>query len=156
MKLRLLRTFLNDTCTIGELYADDVMLCFTLELPVRDGLPGSAIPTGIFPVNNRVSPRFGRNVPHIEPIPNRSSILIHWGNTASNTDGCVLVGKTHNLDNPCFIGESRKAFDELYALFTAALSRGEDVTIEVQGGQRSTNQSAVAAAARGDPEGGET
>ena len=131
MKFLLKRTLLNESCTIGEMYADESFLCHTLELPVKDGLPGSAIPTGIFPVANRISPRLGRNVPHIDDIPRRSLILIHWGNTAADTDGCILVGKDWNANDPCFIGESRAAFEELYAKFAAALSAGESVTLEV-------------------------
>src|SRR5258706_6187939 len=118
MKLKLQRTLATDFCTIGELYADEQRLCFTMELPVRDGLPGSAIPVGIFPVANRVSPKFGRNVPHIDSIPNRSNILIHYGNEPANTEGCILVGKDWVVNNPCWISESRKAFEELYRAFT--------------------------------------
>jgi len=131
LKLTLERKLMNETCTIGELYVENVIECHTLELPVRDGLPGSAIPTGIFLVANRVSPRFGRNVPHIDGIPNRSNILIHWGNDEANTEGCILVGRTWTPANPCWIGESRLAFDALYEKIAAAFSAGDSVTIEI-------------------------
>lgn len=131
MKLKLQRTLATDFCTIGELYADEVPLCHTLELPVRDGLPGSAIPIGLYPVANRFSHKFGRNVPHVDGIHARSDILFHWGNQPENTEGCILVGKDWVVNNPCWIGESRKAFEELYRAFTAALNAGQSVTLEV-------------------------
>jgi len=131
LKLTLHRVLMNETCTIGELYVENVIECHTLELPVRDGLPGSAIPEGIFLVANRFSPHFGRNVPHIDNIPNRSEIEIHWGNTQENTRGCILVGRTWSPGDPCFISESRLAFDALYEKIAAAFSAGDSVTIEI-------------------------
>ena len=134
MNLKLERFLLNDTCTIGRMYADGEFKCFTLELPVRDGMPGSAIPNGTYPVANRVSPRFGRNVPHVDDIPARSNILIHWGNEPENTEGCILIGMAWEADNPCFIGRSREAFDKLYGEMTAAWVRGESITLTVAAG----------------------
>ena len=131
MKLTLQRTLLSEDCTIGELYVENVIECHTLELPTRDGLPGSAIPTGIFIVANRFSPKLGRNVPHIDNIPNRSNILIHYGNDEKDTNGCILVGRVWTPANPCWIGESRLAFDALYEKIAAAFSAGDSVTIEI-------------------------
>jgi len=110
---------------------ENVFECHTLELPVKEGLPGSAIPTGIFLVANLYSPHFGRNVPHIQNIPNRSDIEIHFGNTPDSTRGCILVGKDWNANDPCFIGESRLAFEALYEKIAAAFSAGDSVTIEI-------------------------
>jgi len=131
MKLRLERFLLNETCTIGRLFIEDNFECYTLELPVVDGLPGSAIPTGIFPVVNLFSPKFNRKVPHIMEIPGRSEIEMHFGNTVEDTNGCVLLGETWVESNPCFIGGSRMAFEQLYMKFTAALNAGETVNIEI-------------------------
>jgi len=65
-------------------------------------------------------------MPHIV-VPNRSLIMIHWGNVVENTDGCILVGATHDLDE---VGESRAAFSALFPLFLDS-----DVnTIDIQGG----------------------
>lgn len=43
MELTLTRINLDATCTEGELSINGEFQCYTLELPVRDGLPGSAI-----------------------------------------------------------------------------------------------------------------
>ena len=52
------------------------------------------------------------DLPELFGIPGRSTILIHWGNTAADTDGCILVGHTRQLN---FIGKSRIAFGRLLA-----------------------------------------
>lgn len=71
-------------------------------------------------------------MPHILDIPNRSGILIHWGNTAENTEGCILLGTTRGLN---FIGSSREAFDAFLPVFLEGLRAGE-VLLQVIGGAR--------------------
>jgi hypothetical protein len=58
----------------------------------------------------------------------RIAIRIHWGNWASDTEGCILVGKSHQTDA---IGESRDAFAELYAKMVKAVQNFEEITLEV-------------------------
>ena len=139
MKLTLQRLVLTPQSTCGQLHVNDELECWTLELPVKDGLPGSAIPAGTWPVVLAPSPKFHLStdpwveqyamaMPHVQPIPNRSLIMIHWGNEPENTDGCILVGSTHQ-DN--FIGGSRDAFAELYPKIAQAIKNGEGVTLEV-------------------------
>jgi hypothetical protein len=117
----------NPTCTEGQMVADDLTLR-TLELPLGDGLPGSAIPPGTYPVVLAPSAKFemvqdswvqgyATSIPHIINIPNRTNILIHWGNYVQDTDGCVLVGM---IAEPDFIGRSRDAFAALHAKLAAA------------------------------------
>jgi len=161
MEVTLQRTNLDSASTEGELSVNSQFLCYTLELPVKDGLPGSAIPPGTYLVQMLPSPKFeastdpwilqyAANIPHILGIPNRSEILIHWGNDAQDTEGCVLVGQVKGQD---FIGSSRAAFTALWQQLMAAKGRGEVISIAVQGGipQRPTNASDVSqAVAEGD------
>ncbi len=127
MFLTLTRTNLLPESTEGQLVVDDLTL-YTLELPVRDGLPGSAIPNGTYPVVLAPSPKFemvqdswvqgyAHSIPHIIQIPNRTNILVHWGNYSTDTDGCVLVGMTQEQG---FVGRSREAFAALHAKLAAA------------------------------------
>lgn len=116
--------------TTGQLSIDGVPSLWTLELPNKDGLPGSCIPQGVYPVVAYMSPKFGRTMPLLRDIPNRSNIEIHWGNTAADTDGCILLGRTRDKD---YVGESRMAFDEFWTRFMPSLA-SEDCTIEVVGG----------------------
>ena len=141
MKLALCRTTLTPDSTIGQLYIDGQRFCYTLELPVIDGLPGSAIPEGTYPVMLAPSPKFmaskdpwelkyAQLIPHIYQIPNRTEILMHWGNTAEDTEGCILVGESLGVN---FIGNSRLAFEKLWtAIETPA--RSSNCTIAIQRG----------------------
>lgn len=118
LTLLLTRTWLTEESTIGTIYIDAIEKWFSLELPIADGRPGSAIPRGTYKVIITYSPKFKRDMPLIDGIPGRSNIRLHWGNTAADTDGCILVGMTH--PGPDFIGDSRAAFDELYETISAA------------------------------------
>lgn len=132
MKLGLTRTLMADYWTGGWISVDGIRMCVSLELPVRDGLPGSAIPEGIYPINLRPSPKFlalsidpkltmrdrgyweryAGAMPHIDGIDKRSDIMLHPGNTPEDTDGCVLVGQQMQT---AYITNSRLAFSVLYA-----------------------------------------
>ena len=99
MKLKLKRIALKPTYTIGKLYINDEYFCDTLEDTVRDlkeepKVPGkTAIPAGEYRVVLAVSPRFGRLLPRLLGVPYFEGILIHKGNTAKDTAGCILVGE---------------------------------------------------------------
>jgi hypothetical protein len=137
MNLLLQRDTFTDKSTTGELFIDGAHFCFTLELPNKDGLPGSCIPQGTYPVTAQMSPRFGRSMPHIHDIPNRSNILIHYGNVPEDTEGCILLGLTRDTD---YVGQSRMAFDDFWAKFMPALSGGT-VTLQVVGGAKQPDSS---------------
>jgi hypothetical protein len=157
MELILQRLTLTAESTEGELQGGG-RTWDTLELPVKDGLPGSAIPPGKYLIVLGPSPKFltssdswvlqyAKAIPHVLGIPNRSNILIHWGNDAADTEGCILVGDTAATD---FIGASRKAFSELWILLKAASDAGEVISLTVQGGIPETNHGAVQDAAAGE------
>ena len=83
-----------DRETEGVLSFGDQTL-FTLERPWLGNAEGiSCIPEGEYPVALMFSPHFNREMPHLLGVPDRSDILIHWGNFVENTHGCILVGTT--------------------------------------------------------------
>ena len=133
MKLDLYRKDLNSACTIGELFIDGVFQCFTLEDVVRqDGVKiphETAIPKGVYSVDITPSPRFKRDLPLLVNVENFVGIRIHPGNTASDTEGCILVGQDKGQN--CILS-SRAAFDALFPKLQAAKARGEAITIKVQ------------------------
>ena len=133
MKLELLRTDLGKVCTIGELFVDGKHECFTLEDVVRsDGVKvygETAIPKGTYSVDITYSPRFKRDLPLLIGVENFIGIRIHPGNTASDTDGCILVGQGKGQN--CILS-SRAAFDVLFSKIQSAKKRGEAVTITVK------------------------
>lgn len=132
MILTLQRKPQDPNSTPGSLAVDGVFQCFTLELPVKDGLPGSAIPAGKYEIELALSPKFLRSddpwvqayaaeMPHLVGIPGRSLIMVHWGNGPDNTDGCILVGQSRDVD---YVGNSRSAFAALFLEIQAGIKSG--------------------------------
>ena len=79
--------------TIGEaVIVDNGYKFYTLELPYLDNKRQvSCIPAGEYKCVKRVSPKYGHHW-HVLDVEGRSLILIHLGNTAADTKGCILVG----------------------------------------------------------------
>ena len=95
VKVEIKRTFKGAEYTIGKLYIDGAYFCDTLEDTVRTGekIAGkTAIPAGTYKVKMTWSPRFKRYLPEILNVPNFSGVRIHAGNSALDTEGCVLLG----------------------------------------------------------------
>lgn len=126
MNLTLNRKYLLATCTIGELLIDGLFYCYTLEpfyrgecttgdscaLKVEDK---TAIPCGTYPVVMAFSPKHNMNVPHIQNVPCFQEIEMHVGNTAADTDGCVLLGELQDIPNQQIL-QSRSIVEKFYAL----------------------------------------
>jgi hypothetical protein len=95
MTLTILREPSRDGATLGSLYINGVWECWTLEDVERDiKIAGvTAIPVGTYPVKMTYSPRFKMVLPELVSVPQFSSIRIHAGNTALDTDGCILLGQ---------------------------------------------------------------
>lgn len=138
MELLLYRIARRDTYTIGHLYIDGKYFCDTIEDKDR-GLTQSmpqaviratkrkgvtAIPAGRYRVTLEVkSPKFSAKkyeknygfcdgyLPRLINVPGFDGVLIHIGNTARDTDGCVLVGKNTKVGK---VLESRAVFVKLY------------------------------------------
>ncbi len=99
MKVEVKRVFKGANYTIGKLYIDGVYFCDTLEDTVRPAgvkIAGkTAIPAGTYRVKKTMSPRFKKVLPEILNVPNYTGVRIHAGNTAADTEGCVLLGFNH-------------------------------------------------------------
>src|SRR5271166_6484158 len=108
--------------TPGTLSIDGVFECYTLEDVVRE-VPGqpvstwkiqnkTAIPIGSYQVIIDFSNRFQRQMPHVLNVSGFDGIRIHSGNTAADTDGCLLLGQQRNgLDD---VIDSRLAFEAFF------------------------------------------
>src|SRR5262245_17169244 len=128
MELRLERKWFTPTATIGELSVDGVFNCFTLEDVARDGdifivkvSGATAIPQGRYDVRSSFSPRCETELRDIVYEPNFVGIRIHPGNTAADTDGCILVGRSRGVDR---VVESRLAFVPLLGTIRSGLNVG--------------------------------
>jgi len=101
MKITIRRIALREKYTIGKWYFDGVYFCDTLEDPVRtikeDGSGkmwgDTAIPYGTYKMKLSYSPKFKRILPRLLDVPHFEGILVHRGNTAKDSHGCILVGK---------------------------------------------------------------
>lgn len=150
MEIVLERKWKKPNYTIGILSIDGKRFCETLE-DVDRGLKDSmsieqikslkkphitAIPTGVYEVNlNTVSPKFGSRsfykevckgkVPRLLNVKGFDGILIHAGNKAEDTDGCILVGRNRVVGQ---VINSQATFKELYKM----LSNSKDkITIKI-------------------------
>lgn len=130
MKLLLKRIAKKDAYTIGKLYIDGVYFCDTLEDKVRDlivekkVMHETAIPPGSYKVVVNKSPKFQRELPRLLDVPYFEGILIHRGNTARDTSGCILVGENKQIGR---LINSTKYEIEL----TAKIKQAEGAIIEI-------------------------
>ena len=96
INLLLIRDTFSKESTIGELFLNGERICDTLENPWVDNQRNiSCIPEGIYPVRLRLPRESGtRDYIHllVKEVKDRDYILIHIGNTAKDTSGCILVG----------------------------------------------------------------
>lgn len=95
MKLLLKRIFKGEDYTIGKLYVDGQYFADTLEDTVREvKIKGkTAIPAGKYLILMTYSNRFKKIMPLLIDVPGFEGVRIHSGNTAEDTEGCILVGK---------------------------------------------------------------
>ena len=129
MELHVKRTDFSEQSTIGEMRVDGKFECYTLEDKVRPvKIKGkTAIPAGRYEVIINFSQRFQRQLPLLLKVPDFEGVRIHPGNTAANTEGCILVGETKDEN---FVGHSRLSFDRLFEKLKAA-SKTEKIFIEI-------------------------
>jgi hypothetical protein len=130
MKLTLNRKHGTVGYTHGKLYIDGIYFCDTLEdqeRPVK--IPGAtAIRTGEYRVIIDMSARFRRRLPLLLNVPNFTGVRIHAGNTAKDTEGCILVGK---FVADGYVGNSRITFNALFTKMDAAIKSGGGISIEI-------------------------
>ena len=119
MELILKRIALRSEYTIGKLYVDGEYVCDAIEDTVRDldkdgkfangevKIPGkTAIPYGRYEITMKVkSPKYSNfskyswakkydgYLPRLLNVPHFDGVLIHVGNSALDSEACVLVGE---------------------------------------------------------------
>lgn len=152
MKITLTRIAKKPTYTIGKLYVDGKYFCDTIEDKDR-GLTQdtplykikstkimhkTAIPSGTYKVTlNVISPKYSKKefyikyanagrVPRLIDVPGFEGVLIHCGNTADDSSGCILVGKNKVVGK---VIESKETFIQLYQLLKLAK---DEITITIK------------------------
>ena len=152
MKILLKRIAKKSTYTIGKIYVDGQYVCDCIEDKDR-GLKQSmtleqinklkvfgqtAIPTGEYKVTlNVISPKYskstwykqnanGARVPRILNVKGFDGVLIHTGNTAADSQGCIIVGVN---DKVGIVSKSKETFKKLYQILQ---SSKDDITLTIQ------------------------
>lgn len=141
MKLELKRRFLGESYTIGSLSIDGKKFCDTLEDKVRDlnknGVfdgdekkvyAETAIPYGTYDIVVDYSPKFKRELPSLQNVRHFEGILIHRGNTAEDSAGCILVGENKVKGK---VINSTPYEKELVRILKEAQDRKEPITIKI-------------------------
>lgn len=153
MKLTVERTYLGSNYTIGHLYINGKFFCDTLEdvdrgltkeMSLRDiqkkKVKGkTCIPYGTYKVSmDVVSPKYSNYIkypyalyvkgkmPRVLDVPRFDGILIHPGSTATDTDGCLLVGENKVKGK---VINSQYTWKKLCTLLMEANNRKELITI---------------------------
>lgn len=155
MKILIDRKWKKEEYTIGKLYVDGVFFSNTLEDKDRDLMSSmspeeikkekkageTAIPTGTYKIRMDISsPRFSRSnwyikncngarIPRLKDVPGYDGVLIHCGNTARDTEGCILVGKN---DVKGMVTKSKDYLLKLYNIMYAAYKKGENIEITIK------------------------
>lgn len=119
--------------------ASEDHVLFTCEDDDRGNAPNvSCIPPGVYVLKRVRSPKFGETF-EIAGVPGRTHVLLHWGNTEEDTEGCVLLGLSLGVKavrdedagqrpvKKLAVLQSKAAF----ARFMAAMAGVNEATIEV-------------------------
>lgn len=152
MKLTLKRIYKRPDYTIGYLYIDDIKFCDTLEdtdrllynsmslneIKSKKIKDRTAIPYGTYTIDmNTVSPTFKNKypysdykgiIPRLLNVNGFEGILIHAGNNAEHTSGCVLVGENKLKGKVC---NSIATYSKLFNILNKANKNNELITINI-------------------------
>lgn len=87
------------------------------------------IPEGIYKTAVHVSPRFKTNLPLLynDDVPKSRYILIHWGNSIKDLEGCIALGASDNGED--FIYKSKTTVKKFLSLI-----EGEELSVVITSG----------------------
>lgn len=134
MKIEIINRYQGKSCVIGKFKVFDengdlIFNCFALQEDTAGLESGKdlRIPEGVYKLKRHPHSRFEATLRKItgyekdemlnvynDLVPYERHILIHWGNTDKDTQGCILLGETKTSDES--IGGSRAACKEFYNL----------------------------------------
>jgi hypothetical protein len=133
MELTLKRDILANGYTLGALSVDGKAYCYTVEDTVRELVDKNhdkdfddagegkvagktAVPYGRYKVIVNMSNRFKKMMPLLIDVPGFSGVRIHSGNTAEDTEGCIIVGRVRTEKG---VRDSREVAQQLTELLKA-------------------------------------
>lgn len=142
MDLLVKRINFTDDYTEGQLFVNGVYVCDTLEdkdrvldssmsedeILHKKVYGRTAIPTGRYNVIIDWSNKFQKNLIHLLNVKGFDGIRIHSLNEASQSLGCIGVGKK---TSDGWISESRKTYSIVHNMVEGALKNKENVYVTV-------------------------
>lgn len=154
MEIVIDRKYKKQSYTIGKLFINGQFFSNTLEDADRgldDSMPLSkilelkkpsitAIPKGTYKITlDVISPRFSSQpfykevcngkLPRLLNVKGFEGVLIHCGNTAQDSSGCILVGTNSEKGKVC---NSKDTFKKLYNILKEANNKGEEIIIKIK------------------------
>lgn len=153
MELLLKRRFKGPKYTIGSLFINGEYFCDTIEdidRKLNDSMTEeeikrikvygeTAIPYGTYKVDmNTVSPKFkdrswakpySGKLPRLLNVKGYEGVLIHVGNTAQDSLGCILVGENKQVGR---VINSTATFNKLMNVLLKAKLKGEEIEIVIK------------------------
>ena len=142
MEIQVNRIARKDGYTIGRMSLNGEYFCDTLEDTDR-GLNATmsvgeilaqkikaqtAIPTGKYDVILTLSPRFKRVLPLLLSVKGYEGVRIHAGNTAEDTEGCLLLGENKVKGQ---VLNSRATLEKLMSVLLECEKRKEKISITI-------------------------
>jgi len=139
MNIQILRYAYGPDDTLSRVIVDGSFLCYALEDKYRtEKVYGeTSIPHGNYQIalrktggmNKRYAKRFGAlhdGMLWLKEVPNFKYVLIHCGNRADDTAGCLLVGDSvnNNKVEEGFLGHSAQAYRRLYSMILQKVKEG--------------------------------
>jgi len=128
-----LETMSFNNCTVGKLYVDGVVLCYTIEKPWVNNEPMiSCVPAGVYELNPCKSHKFGDTYclentdlgVSLHSKTKRTHILIHKANMESQLHGCIAPVSSFGVLNGevewCGLS-SAKAYNKLIDVLAGGL-----------------------------------
>ena len=90
----------------------------------------TAIPEGTYKVTVRYSQKFRKQMPFLVGVPDFSGIMIHPGNHARHTQGCILVGEL--LSKDCgIIQKSADTFKRVFSEIRNYYRNMQEISITI-------------------------
>ncbi len=153
MEITLERFFHGNEDTLGRFNINNQFKCYTLEDEHRDVFSGrkvygeTRIPEGRYKIifltsgkhHKQYSERFGmdfhKGMLLLQDVPKFEGILIHIGNTDTDTSGCILVGSDciiKGKDKKNMVTGSTIAYKKIYPEIRDALVNNEEVWITIK------------------------
>lgn len=142
MEIQVNRIARKDGYTIGRMSLNGEYFCDTLEdtdrglnstmsldeilAKKRKGI--TAIPTGKYDVILTFSPRFKRILPLLLSVKGYEGVRVHAGNTAEDTEGCLLVGENKEKGK---VVNSRATLEKLMSVLLECEKRKEKISITI-------------------------